>query len=144
MASKARHVPETPPARVQRCGRKRANAGPSWCAHHGTTAARVGASRPWRSHQSPLMRPASVTKGVIEKPGAGRVPSPRVLRKPARPLRLEGRRDRVAVVEQRVRKVPNEPKEAGSVEEILGLDNAQEGDRHTILLSIGGDRKSVV
>src|SRR5438445_13681013 len=52
-------------------------------------------------------------------------------------LRLENGRDRVAVVEERIRIVPTY--DAGEQHvELLGLDNAQEGDRHTVLLSIGG------
>src|SRR2546422_8578377 len=48
-------------------------------------------------------------------------------------LRLESRGDRVAVVEQRVRIVPTY-NAGGQPVELLGLDNAQEGDRRAILL----------
>src|SRR5438309_10224834 len=62
---------------------------------------------------------------------------PHVLRRRARSLRFEDGRDRFAFVEERVGVIPGWYN-CSYTEALTGLDQAQESDRHAILLGMGG------
>src|SRR6266478_10089290 len=70
-------------------------------------------------------------------------PAARTVKKPARPLRREGRHDRFAVVVQRVRVVPELKESHPGENALLRLDDAQTGDileseEVELLLGTGG------